>query len=88
MSLLAPLARQYLDKIVDWNHGNVYKDLHIIAHHMLHWDSLAPQLGLDDVDVADIRHDNQTAEQQRFGRFIVLFDVKYSLLHHLYFITG
>ena len=85
MSLLVPLARRYLDKRVDWDHGIVYKDLYKIAHHMLHWDSLAPQLGLDDVHVADI---NRTAEQQRLGCFIVLFDDKYSVLHHLYFITG
>ena len=86
-SLLAPLARRYLDKMVDWDHGNVYKDLHKIAQHMLHWDSLAAQLGLDDVDIADIKHDHHTAEQQRLG-FIILFDDMYSVLHHLCFITG
>ena len=46
MSLLAPLARQYLDKMVDWDHGSVYKEPHA---------PLAPQLGLNDVDVADIK---------------------------------
>ena len=45
----------------------MYKDLHQIAHNMLCWDSLAPQLGLDDVDVADIKYDLHTAEQQWLG---------------------
>ena len=67
MSLLPLAAHPYLDQMVDYDHGTVYKDLYQIAHNMLHWDSLAPQLGLDDVDVADIKHDHRTAEQQRLG---------------------
>ena len=74
MSLLPPAAHFYLNKMVDYDHGTVPKDLYQIAHHMLHWDSLAPQLGLDDVDVADIKHDHHTAEQQRLGYCIVLFE--------------
>ena len=54
---------------MDWDHGNLYRDLCKIAHHMLHWDSLAPELGLDDVDVADIKYDHHTAEQQRLDCF-------------------
>ena len=65
MSLLPPAAHFYLDQMVDYDHGTVNKDLYQIAHNMLCWDSLAPQLGLDDVDVADIKHDHRTAEQQR-----------------------
>ena len=67
MSLLLLAAHPYLDQMVDYDHGTVYKDLYQVAHHMLHWDSLAPQLGLDDVDVADIKHDHHSAEQQRLG---------------------
>ena len=65
MSLLHPAAHFYLNKMVDCDHGMVNKDLYQIAHNMLYWDSLAPQLGLDDVDVADIKHDHRTADQQR-----------------------
>ena len=67
LSLLPPAAHHYLDQIVDWDHDTVYRDLYEIAHHILRWDSLAPQLGLDDVAVADIKQDNRPAEQQRFG---------------------
>ena len=74
MSLLPPAVYPYLDQMVDYDHGTVYEDLYQIAHNMLHWDSLAPQLGLDDVDVADIKHDHRTAEQQRLGYCIVLFE--------------
>ena len=73
MSRLPPAAHHYLDQIVDYDHGMVFKDLYQIAHNMLHWDSLASELGLDDVDVADIMHDHRTAEQQRLGYCIVLF---------------
>ena len=73
-SLLPPAAHFYLNKMVDYDHGTVYKDLYQIAHHMLNWDSLAPQLGLDDVDVADIKHDHHTAKQQRLGYCIVLYE--------------
>ena len=73
MSLLPPAAHPYLDQMVDYNHGTVYKDLYQIAHQMLHWESLTPQLGLDDVDVSDIKHDYHTAEQQRLGYCIVPF---------------
>ena len=58
--------------MVDWDHGTVYEDLHEIAHNMLCWDALAPQLGLDDVDVADIKHDHRTAEQQRLGYHLLV----------------
>ena len=65
MSLLPPAAHFYLNKKVDYDHGMVDKDLYQIAHNMLYWDLLAPQLGLNEVDVADIKHDHHTAEQQR-----------------------
>ena len=65
MSLLHPAAHFYLNKMVDCDHGMVNKDLYQIAHNMLYWDSLAPQLGLNEVDVADIKHDHRTADQQR-----------------------
>ena len=65
MSLLPPAAHPYLDQMVDYNHGTVYKDLYQIAYNMFHWEILAPMLGLDDVDVADIKHDHRTAEQQK-----------------------
>ena len=74
MSLLPLAAHPYLVQMVDYDHGTVPKDLYRIAHNMLHWDSLAPQLGLDDVDVADIKHDHRTAELQRLGYCIVLFE--------------
>ena len=75
MSLLPPAAHFYLNKMVDYDHGMVNKDLYQIAHNMLCWDSLAPQLELNEVDVADIKHDHCTAEQQRLGYSIVLFEV-------------
>ena len=65
MSLLHPAAHFYLNKMVDYDHDMVNKDLYQIAHNMIIWDSLAPQLGLNEVDVADIKHDHRTAEQQR-----------------------
>ena len=74
ISLLPPAAHLYLKKMVDYDHSMVHKDLYQIAHNMLHWDSLAPQLGLDDVDVADIKHDYRTAVEQRLGYCIVLFE--------------
>ena len=80
MSLLPPAAYPYLDQMVDYDHSTMYKDLYQIAHNMLHWDSLAPQLGLDGIDVADIKHDHRTAGQQRLGYCIVLFEVSESLL--------
>ena len=72
MSTLPPSALPYLDKMVDWNHGTLYRDLYEIAHHMLSWDLLAPQLGLDDVDIEDIKQDHRTSERQRFGCCSVL----------------
>ena len=74
MSRLPPAAHFYLHKIVDFDHGRVYKDLHQISHNMLNWDSLAPQLGLDDVDVTNIKHGHHTAKEQRLGYCIVLFE--------------
>ena len=74
MSLLPPASHFYLNKIVDFDHGRVYKDLYQISHNMLHWDSLAPQLGLNDVDVAKIKHGHHTAKEQRLGYCIVLFE--------------
>ena len=65
MSLLPPAAHFYLNKMVDYDHGTVHKDLYQIARNMLYWDSLAPQLGLNEVDVADIKHHHCTAEQQK-----------------------
>ena len=67
MSLLPRAAHIYLNKIVDYDHDMVPKDLYKVAHNMLCWDSLAPQLGLNEVDVADIKHDHHTAEQQRLA---------------------
>ena len=74
MSLLPPAAHLYLNRMVDYDHGTEHKDLYQIACNMLHWDSLAPQLGLDDMDVADIKHDHHTAVQQRLGYRIVLLE--------------
>ena len=59
MSLLPPPAHPYIDKMVDWD-NNTDKDLYKIARHMLRWESLAPQLGLDHVEVDDIKKDCTT----------------------------
>ena len=60
MSLLSPATLPYLEQIVDLD------NLYVIAHYMLSWESVSPQLGLDYVDVEDIKHDHSTAEEQRF----------------------
>ena len=45
-------------------------DLYKIAHYMLRWVYLAPQLGLDDIDVADIKQDHRAAKEQRLANNI------------------
>ena len=92
MSLLPSAAHFYLNKMVDYDQGMVHKDLYQIAHNMLYWDSPAPQLGLNEVDVADIKHDHRTAEQQRldvkhysdiFCESLLISVLNYSLLIEL-----
>jgi len=49
-----------LDKQLDFDRGGV--DLHLgeIAHNMVDWETLAPRLGLTDVEISDIKQNNNT----------------------------
>ena len=65
MRLLSPAALNCLDKMVDWDKDSVCPDLYRIAQRLLQWDTLAPQLGLNHIDVGDIKQDYHTAKEQR-----------------------
>ena len=65
LRLLYPAAHQYLDKMVDWDRDSVCPDLYRIAYSLLQWDTLAPQLGLNHIDVEDIKQDYRTTKEQR-----------------------
>ena len=67
---LPSAARRYLNKTVDWDQDNVDTDLYKIAHYMTRWVYLAPQLGLDDIDVGDIKQDHRAAKEQRLANNI------------------
>ena len=62
---ISPAGLDCLDKMVDWDRDTVYPDLYRIAYSLLQWDTLAPQLGLNHIDVADIKQDYHTAKEQR-----------------------
>ena len=62
---ISPAGLHTLDKMVDWDRDSVYPDLYRIAYSLLQWDTLAPRLGLNHIDVADIKQDYRTAKEQR-----------------------
>ena len=65
LKLISLAGLHTLDKMVDWDRDSVYQDLFRIAYSLLQWDTLALQLGLNHIDVADIKQDYHTAKEQR-----------------------
>ena len=58
MSSLPATAEEYLDKELDWDQGDVDRDLSEIATSMIEWEErLAPLLDLTDVEIHDVKKD-------------------------------
>ena len=56
ISSLPKSTLQYLECVLDWDHGGVNKDLNEIAYKMIHWEEkLSDLLELNEIDIHDIK---------------------------------
>ena len=63
---LSESVRPFLDKVLDWDHDGVDKDLDAIARMMIDWeDKFAIRLGLRHMDIEDIKSENRDPLLQR-----------------------
>ncbi len=58
-------SHTYLDKEIDFDNGDIHKDLQEIARAMIQWEILAPYLDLTYANITDIKQDYFTAFEQR-----------------------
>jgi len=64
---LSDEACQYLNKLVDFDHGQRNEDLYYVASTLINWEVVVPNLGLTTVHVHDIKMDHRgRSPEQRY----------------------
>ncbi len=69
-SSLSPAAQANLDKKLDWDHGDVNKDLEQIADYMLDWEEkLAAKMALTEMDIFNLKAGTSNGILLRYSQF-------------------
>ena len=82
VSSLPPAVHSHLEYQLDWD-NDVDRDLREIARHMLDWDlKLATHLQLTEIDISDIKEENQNKPELQRCEFYSNSNKKFELYFH------